>query len=260
MRSQSEADSKINRVCDAVLSELRRRDVFVFANSILTAHMTRRPPDYASALGLIAELNGPPMIPFLREIKLKLRAEREPDRAEDAVKYIIFLSDVKELYGAALGIYDLGVAVLIAQHSQMVGQCLGLTGHGLTVRVLQDPKEYLPFLRSLRDLDADMQKFKIDDNLRRHAKAVRHLKRSASARFEDVLSYTKQHALYEDALLVCSPPNEIKVCRATLHKTRYKLKPDADFEGDAGRLPCINGPADGGRTWCVMANSCWVRD
>jgi elongator complex protein 1 len=47
-----------------------------------------------------------------------------PDKVEDAVKYIIFLSDVNELYKFALSIYDLSLVILIAQHSQKVGHML----------------------------------------------------------------------------------------------------------------------------------------
>lgn len=36
------------------------------------------------------------------------------------MKYIIFLSDVNELYKFALSMYDLSLVILIAQHSQKV--------------------------------------------------------------------------------------------------------------------------------------------
>jgi len=39
----------------------------------------------------------------------------------------------------------------------------------------QDPKEYLPFLRELRALDKDNQRFRIDDHLERWERALGHL-------------------------------------------------------------------------------------
>jgi elongator complex protein 1 len=39
----------------------------------------------------------------------------------------------------------------------------------------KDPREYLPFLRELKALDKDYQRFKIDDHLKRYTKALRNL-------------------------------------------------------------------------------------
>jgi hypothetical protein len=40
------------------------------------------------------------------------------DASEQAAEHICFLADVNQLYDHALGIYDLDVAILIAQQSQ----------------------------------------------------------------------------------------------------------------------------------------------
>jgi len=45
---------------------------------------------------------------------------RDAERAEDAVKYIIFLSDANKLFDLALGMYDFALVLMIAQHSQKV--------------------------------------------------------------------------------------------------------------------------------------------
>lgn len=39
----------------------------------------------------------------------------------------------------------------------------------------QDPREYLPFLRELKALEKNYQRFKIDDYLKRFEKALQHL-------------------------------------------------------------------------------------
>ena len=41
---------------------------------------------------------------------------------EDAVKYIIFLSDVNKLYDVALGMYNFQLVLMIAQYSQKVSR------------------------------------------------------------------------------------------------------------------------------------------
>lgn len=43
-----------------------------------------------------------------------------PEIVEDAIKYIIFLSDVNKLYDVALGMYNFQLVLMIAQYSQKV--------------------------------------------------------------------------------------------------------------------------------------------
>ena len=47
------------------------------------------------------------------------------EEAEKAVEHICFLVDVNRLYDNALGLYDLELALLVAQQSQKVGSFLG---------------------------------------------------------------------------------------------------------------------------------------
>lgn len=159
-------DQKINTVNDLMIQQLMKKQVqWNYINSILTAMVCKKPPDYKSALGLLTPLKS-----------------EFPDKVEDAVKYIIFLSDVNELYKFALSMYDLSLVILIAQHSQ------------------KDPKEYLPFLQSLRDLDPNMRKFKIDDHLGNYSSGLRHLSAVDNEDFDAVVRYTKLHSLYSLAL------------------------------------------------------------
>jgi len=159
-------DQKINTVYDLMVQQLMKKQVqWSYINSILTAMVCKKPPDYKSALGLLTPLKS-----------------EFPDKVEDAVKYIIFLSDVNQLYKFALSMYDLSLVILIAQHSQ------------------KDPKEYLPFLQSLRDLDPNMRKFKIDDHLGNYSSGLRHLSAVDNEDFDAVVRYTKLHSLYSLAL------------------------------------------------------------
>jgi elongator complex protein 1 len=47
---------------------------------------------------------------------------------------------------------------------------------------LQDPREYLPFLRELRTLEKYYQRFRIDDHLKRHESALRNLSLAGTSR------------------------------------------------------------------------------
>ncbi|GJE98183.1 IkappaB kinase complex IKAP component [Phanerochaete sordida] len=158
-------DDIVNEVCDGVRKELEKKSVSTYINSILTAHVMKRPSDHEAGL---AEL-------------LKLR-ESQPDLVEEAVKYIIFLVDANSLFDTALGMYDFSLVLMIAQHAQ------------------KDPREYLPFLRELRALDKFYQRFRIDDHLRRHAKALHNLSLAGEQRFAEALAYVEKHQLYEAAL------------------------------------------------------------
>lgn len=99
----SDTTGKINLVCDLVRAELEKGDVFHYANTILTTHVRKQPQDYEAALKVLVELKG-----------------KDATRAEDAVKYIIFLSDANKLFDLALGMYDFSLVLMIAQHSQKV--------------------------------------------------------------------------------------------------------------------------------------------
>lgn len=79
-----------------------------------------------------------------------------------------------------MGIYNLDLALLIAQQSQ------------------KDPREYLPHLQSLHDVPLLRRKFNIDDELGRRAKALGHLKDMDA--FDEAQSYVQAHELYQEAL------------------------------------------------------------
>ncbi|KAJ1764322.1 putative elongator complex protein 1, partial [Coemansia sp. RSA 1843] len=70
--------------------------------TILTTFMCQTPADIASALQLLALLS--------------------TDEHDDALTYLLFLSDADTVYNAVLGLYGLPLALLIAQHSQR-GSC-----------------------------------------------------------------------------------------------------------------------------------------
>ncbi len=94
----------------------------------------------------------------------------------------MYLINVETLYDVALGIYDLPLVLLIAQNSQ------------------KDPREYLPFLNSLKKMELNLRKFTIDDHLKKYGKALLWLKETGDENFEKCVEYTKKHSLYKDAM------------------------------------------------------------
>ncbi|KZT60539.1 IkappaB kinase complex, IKAP component [Calocera cornea HHB12733] len=164
-QSSQSADRK-NEICDAIRAELEQRDLKRYISSILTAHVVKSPSDIESGLKML----------------LRLRDEN-PEIVEEAIKYIIFLVDVDRLFNIALGMYDFGLVLMIAQYSQ------------------KDPREYLPFLKELSALEENYQRFRIDDHLKRHDKALGHLRLAGDEHWPKAKKYIESHShLWSHAL------------------------------------------------------------
>jgi elongator complex protein 1 len=154
--------SKVNRVCDAFIATLRRIDPTRHQN-LITAHVSKRPSDFVSALSLISDI-------------------RRFDSAagEKAVSHLVFLSDAARVYNVSLSTYDLELTVSVAENAQM------------------DPQEYLPFLERLYAMEPFQRQYEIDDHLRNYGKALKWL--HAQGKHVAVESYTVKHSLYTTAL------------------------------------------------------------
>jgi elongator complex protein 1 len=157
------APSKVNSICDAVLKTLQTRKNVNLQN-IITAHVCKNPPALDDALQMVAGL----------------MSDGDEVLVERAVEHICFLADVNKLYDHALGLYNLDLALLVAQQSQ------------------RDPREYLPFIQNLHQLPPLRREFAIDDHLSRREKALGHLQ--ALSVFDEVQKYTVKHNLFKIAL------------------------------------------------------------
>ncbi|KAI0513210.1 IKI3 family-domain-containing protein [Xylaria bambusicola] len=157
--------SKVNIICDTVLSHLQSRNTMDHGTlqNIITANICKSPPAFEDGLQVVATLM------------------KEDDKlAETAVEHICFLADVNTLYDEALGLYHLDLALLVAQQSQ------------------RDPREYLPFIQNLHQLPELRMKVAIDDHLSRHEKSLSHLKDMNA--HKEAQDYTVKHSLYSTAL------------------------------------------------------------
>ncbi|KZF25746.1 IkappaB kinase complex, IKAP component [Xylona heveae TC161] len=161
----SSPTSKVNRICDAFLDALQGRESTHIQN-IISAHVCKSPPDLDAGLLVVGGLR-----------------VSKPELAEKAVEHICFLADVNRLYDNALGLYDLELALLVAQQSQ------------------KDPREYLPFLQKHQEMSDLRRKFSIDNHLGRHTKALLHLRELKA--FDEFTAYTVKYELYKDALSLC---------------------------------------------------------
>jgi len=101
--------------------------------------------------------------------------------AEKALKFLLNAVDISILYDTALSMYDLELTMFIASKSQ------------------RDPKEYIPFLNSLKIMDEDYMKYTIDMHLKHYESALVHIAKDLS-KFDKCLHLICSQKLYKQAL------------------------------------------------------------
>ncbi|KAJ1752223.1 putative elongator complex protein 1 [Coemansia sp. RSA 1821] len=155
--------SKTTAVCRALRPALQAADATRLMPTILTTLMCEQPPAISAALQLIAALDN-------------------AEERDATLTYLLFLSDVDTVYNAALALYDLPLALLVAQKSQ------------------HDPREYLPALGALHALEnEEYRRFKIDEQLENYERALSHLCAAFLADeqyWSELLQFTQAHSLY----------------------------------------------------------------
>lgn len=97
--------------------------------------------------------------------------------AEESLKHLLWLSDAEAVYEAALGLYDLNLAAIVALNSQ------------------RDPKEFLPFLQELERMPALLMRYNIDLKLQRYDNALKHIVSAGDAYHQDCLNLMKNNPL-----------------------------------------------------------------
>ncbi|XP_053858912.1 elongator complex protein 1 isoform X2 [Vidua macroura] len=161
---------KVNLICDVMRVAMEHIDPQKYCLSILTAHVKKSPPELEIALQKVHSL---------RE---SVTPDVQAVSAEEALKYLLFLVDINELYDYSLGTYDFDLVVMVAEKSQ------------------KDPKEYLPFLNTLRKMETNYQRYTIDRHLKRYTKALGHLSKCGPEHFSEFLNLVKDQNLYSEAL------------------------------------------------------------
>eukprot|EP00163_Fabomonas_tropica_P026819 TRINITY_DN5051_c0_g2_i1.p1 TRINITY_DN5051_c0_g2~~TRINITY_DN5051_c0_g2_i1.p1 ORF type:complete len:1270 (+),score=323.85 TRINITY_DN5051_c0_g2_i1:93-3902(+) len=159
----SKGPAKVNLVTTALRESLEKADPVKYRLSVLTTYVKSSPPR-------------------LEEVLRIVQAIPDTQTREACVKYVAFLTEVSHLYKVALGMYDFDLVLLVAQISKM------------------DPKEYLPFLRKLQQMEKYYQRYTIDTHLGRHASALANLSHAGEEYFDQCMANIKEHKLYTHAL------------------------------------------------------------
>ncbi|KAJ1291579.1 hypothetical protein BS78_02G326300 [Paspalum vaginatum] len=130
---------------------------------ILTTLARSEPPLLEEALNRIKVIRELELL-GLDDAKLKLYPS-----AEESLKHLLWLTDTEAVFGAALGLYDLNLAAIVALNSQ------------------KDPKEFLPFLKSLECLPPAVMRYTIDLRLGRYESALRNIVSAGNEYHEDCM-------------------------------------------------------------------------
>uniref|UniRef100_A0A803T8I5 IkappaB kinase complex-associated protein n=1 Tax=Anolis carolinensis TaxID=28377 RepID=A0A803T8I5_ANOCA len=166
---------KVDLICDSMRAAMENIGASKYCLSILTCHVKKSPPELETALQRIREL---------REVF-------SPDvSAEEALKYMLYLVNVNELYDHSLGTYDFDLVIMVAEKSQ------------------KDPKEYLPFLNNLKKMESNYQRYSIDKYLKRYPKALYHLSKCGPEHFSEFLNLVVDQNLYKEALKLYRPDSQ----------------------------------------------------
>ncbi|CAH0758252.1 unnamed protein product [Diatraea saccharalis] len=170
--------SKVQTICDILKLHLNQRsDSESKILPILTAFVKKNvDTELENALFLI------------KQLKLKESGgSKLPVGSDEALKYLLYMVDVNQLFDVALGMYDFDLVLLVANKSQ------------------KDPKEYLPMLNELNEMDENYKKFSINKHLKRFNKAVKSLVLCGPEKYDELKTFVKYHSLYREALQLFSP-------------------------------------------------------
>lgn len=172
--------NKIAVICEKFCEEFEKNPTTKHLLPMITAHVKRK--NLEKALEILWRV---------RQFELNAAdGKRATVTAQDALKYLLYLVNVNDLYDVALGMYDFDLVLFVAQKSQ------------------KDPKEYLPFLNELKQLEENYRKYRIDNHLKRHNKALQHIVKCGAEKLEECLELIEKHNLYTHALRLFEPRHE----------------------------------------------------
>lgn len=174
--------NKILMICDIIREHLKKRSDS--ANKILPLLTTfvkkNTIQDMEKALLIIKDLK-------LQESN----SSKLPVGSDEALRYLLYMVDVNNLFDVALGMYDFDLVLLIANKSQ------------------KDPKEYVPMLDEFNKMEENYKRFNINKHLKRFDRAVESLALCGPSKHNELKSFVKYHSLYREALAYFSPSDDI---------------------------------------------------
>jgi elongator complex protein 1 len=154
---------KLNLICDIIESKmLENQDKYMF--NILVIYSKKSPPKLEKGLTKIKQIKdenaGKEMVKKPPHLHAATNSTPKTKNYKELLKYFCWLVKAEELYNLSLSIYDLDMAIMIAEFTNM------------------DPKEYLPYIESLKSISREIDfKTKICCDLKMFSKAIDELSR-----------------------------------------------------------------------------------
>ncbi|CAG9461392.1 unnamed protein product [Pedinophyceae sp. YPF-701] len=217
----AQTGAKVPAVCGALRAAMAAVDRAGYTLAVLSTHI--REGDPAGALRVLRTL---------RESEGAREAQPGPTgqlapSAEDALRHLLVISDGASLYTAALSMYDVQLAFMVAS-SPASGM---------------DPAEVLEELQALADEPVEaLRRYRIDLKLKRWSEALRNLAAAGDAFFGDALALAAERGLLRECLLLYDkqPEFERRVLAAMGASLQRQNRPE-----DAGLAFVAGGDARG---------------
>lgn len=172
--------------------------ILMSIRNALEDHLAENPARELCILTTLARSDPPLLEDALKRIKVirEMELSHADDQkrmsypsAEEALKHLLWLADSDAVYEAALGLYDLHLAAIVALNAQ------------------KDPKEFLPFLQELERMPTLLMQYNIDLKLQRFEKALRHIASAGDSYYDDCMALVKKNPqLFPLALQLFTDP------------------------------------------------------
>ncbi|KAJ4792991.1 Elongator complex protein 1 [Rhynchospora pubera] len=219
----------ISLSCGDESSENKVTSVLTAVRKALEEKIPESPSRELCILTTLARSEPPLLEEALKRIKLvrELELVRVDDAkrqtypsAEEALKHLLWLTDPESVFNAALGLYDLNLAAIVALNSQ------------------KDPKEFIPYLKGLEQLSPAVMRYTIDLKLGRNESALKNIFSAGDMYWDDFTKLLNANpSLFPFALQMITNPDKK---REVLEAWGDYLYEEKLFEEAATTYLCCN--------------------
>jgi elongator complex protein 1 len=147
----------------------------------LHTHTKKNPPEYFEALKLVQKLKVEEKSKLKLEELINSTNNTKHKNADQALEYLCWIVNADILFDFALKTYDFELVIMVAKHTQ------------------KDPKEYLPYLRKLQEMDPVLMRYQINMDLKSYEDALIEVSKGGEAYFDKSLELITKYELYEKA-------------------------------------------------------------
>lgn len=188
------------RICNVIYEQGKSDELLL---PILTTHVKQK--NLEKALEIVWKLKQDEVFDVEKQQKRTIGSQ-------EALKYLLYLVDVNELYKIALGMYDFGLVLFVATKSQ------------------KDPKEYLPVMNEFKQItDIDYRCNKIDLYLRRYEKALTHIVKCGESKLDEAVELIIRETLFTKAMQLYRSAEQFECYKRVVYAFAEHLREKGKF-------------------------------